>query len=141
LEHLGRSSGWVFKHTFSCACDGAKQTWLPENFPQAPLICVNICELHAGWALNIVVGDESNVPDVDLFVAGFVRKSVSTDKTLAPKYGLRIDERAGKTGETFRGVGGLHEALPPEAGHLGERGRPAQETAVAHADPVCAHGF
>ena len=26
VEHLGRSSGWVFKHTFGCECDGAKQT-------------------------------------------------------------------------------------------------------------------
>ena len=34
LEHIGRSSGWVFKHTFSCECDGANQTWLQENFPR-----------------------------------------------------------------------------------------------------------
>ena len=26
LEHLGRSSGWVFMHTFSCECDGTKKT-------------------------------------------------------------------------------------------------------------------
>ena len=36
LEHLGRSSGWVFKRTFSCECDGAKQAWLQENFPEVP---------------------------------------------------------------------------------------------------------
>ena len=36
LEHLGRSSGLVFKHTFSCECDGAKQTWLQESFPEVP---------------------------------------------------------------------------------------------------------
>ena len=81
LEHLGRSSGWVFKHTFSCECDGAKQTWLQENFPEVPLIFEDICELHTGRALNILTGDESDVPDVDLFVAGFVCKSVSTENT------------------------------------------------------------
>ena len=32
LEHLGRSSGWTFKHMFSCECDEAKQTWLQESF-------------------------------------------------------------------------------------------------------------
>ena len=81
LEHLGRSSGWVFKHTFSCECDGAKQAWLQENFPEVPLIFEGICEWHSGRALNILIGEESDVPDVDLLVAGFVRKSVSTENT------------------------------------------------------------
>ena len=81
LAHLGRSSGWVFKHTFSCECDGAKRAGLQENFPEVPLIFADICELHAGRALNILTGKESDVPDVDLFVAGFVCKSVSTENT------------------------------------------------------------
>ena len=81
LEHLGRSSGWVFKHTFSCECDGAKQAWLQEHFPEVPLIFEDIRELHTGRALNILTGEESDVPDVDLFVAGFVCKSVSTENT------------------------------------------------------------
>ena len=82
LEHLGgRSSGWVFKHTASCECDAAKQAWLQENFPEVPLIFEDICELHTGRALNILTGDESDVPDVDLFVAGFVCKSVYTENT------------------------------------------------------------
>ena len=39
LEHLGRSSGWHFEHTFSCERDDAKQTWLQDNFLQlAPLL-------------------------------------------------------------------------------------------------------
>ncbi len=42
VEHLGRSSGWVFKHTFSCECDGAKQAWLQEKFPDVPLIFEDI---------------------------------------------------------------------------------------------------
>ena len=57
------------RHTFSCECDGANQTWLQENFPEVPLIFVDICELHTGRALNILIGEESNVQDVDLSVA------------------------------------------------------------------------
>ena len=68
-------------HTFSCECDGAKQTWLQENFPEVPLIFEDICELHTGRASHILTGDESDAPDVDLFVAGFVCKSVSTENT------------------------------------------------------------
>ena len=41
----------------------------------------DICVLHTGRALNILIGDESDVPDVDLFVAGFVCKSVCTENT------------------------------------------------------------
>ncbi len=54
---------------------------MQENFPEVPLIFEDICELHTGRALNILTGEESDVPDVDLFVAGFVRKSVSTENT------------------------------------------------------------
>ena len=65
VEHLGRSSGWVFKRTFSCECDGAKQAWLQDNFPEVPLIFEDIYELHTGRALNIFTGEESNAQDVD----------------------------------------------------------------------------
>ena len=75
VEHLGRSSDWVFKHTFRCECDGAKQTWLQENFSEVPLIFADICALHTGRALNVVTGEETDVPVVDVFVAGFVCKS------------------------------------------------------------------
>ncbi len=69
LEHLGRSSGWVFKHTLSCECDGAKQAWLQEKCPEVPLIFEDIYELHTGRALNILTGEESNVQDMDLSAA------------------------------------------------------------------------
>ena len=81
LEHLGRCSSWVFKRTFSCECDGAKQAWLQENFAEVPLIFEDICELHTGRALNVLTGEESDAPDVDFFVAGLVWKSVSTEST------------------------------------------------------------
>ena len=56
---------------------GCRRTY----FPEVPLIFEDICELHTGRALNILTGEEIDVPDVDLFVAGFVRKSVSTENT------------------------------------------------------------
>ena len=43
------------------------------------MIFEDICELHTGRALNILTGEESDVPDVDLSVAGFVCKSVCTE--------------------------------------------------------------
>ena len=66
LEHLGRSSGWDFERTFSCECDDAKQTWLQENFPQMSLIFTDICDVQPGRAFNVITGEESNVPAVDL---------------------------------------------------------------------------
>ena len=41
---------------------------MQENFPEVPLIFEDIDELHTGRALNILTGEESDVPDVDLFV-------------------------------------------------------------------------
>ena len=79
LEHLGRCSGWAFTHAFSCERDEAKQAWVQENFPDAPLIFPDICQLHTGRALNIVTREVCDIPAVDVFVAGFVCKSVSTE--------------------------------------------------------------
>ena len=59
---------------------------MQANFPEVPLIFEDICELHTGRALNILTGEESDVPDVDLFVAGFVCKSVSTENTQRQAY-------------------------------------------------------
>ena len=44
---------------------------MQEKFPEVPLIFEDIYEAHTGRALNIFTGEESDVPDVDLFVAGF----------------------------------------------------------------------
>ena len=100
LEHLGRSSGWHFEHTFSCERDDAKQTWLQENFPQLALIFDDICDLQSGRAFNVVAHEETDVPAVDVFVAGFVCKSVSTENTQRGDYGECIDDGTGQTGET-----------------------------------------
>lgn len=104
LEQLGRSSGWAFTHAFSCERDEAKQAWVQENFPEVPLIFPDICELHTGRALNIVTREVCDIPAVDVFVAGFVCKSVSTENLYRGSYGQCIADACGPTGETFEGV-------------------------------------
>ena len=47
-----------------------------KNFPSLPLLFQNVCELHTGRAFDAMVGEVIYVPVVDLFVAGFVCKSV-----------------------------------------------------------------
>ena len=114
LEHLGRSSGWHFEHTFSCERDDAKQTWLQENFPQLALIFDDICDLQSGRAFNVVAHEETDVPVVDVFVAGFVCKSVSTENTQRGDYVECIDDGTGQTGETFQGVLGYARRFRPK---------------------------
>ena len=114
LEHLGRSSGWHFEHTFSCERDDAKQTWLQENFPQLALIFDDICDLQSGRAFNVVAHEEADVPVVDVFVAGFVCKSVSTENIPRGDYGKCIDDGAGQTGESFQGVLGYARRFRPK---------------------------
>jgi len=114
LEHLGRSCGWTFTHAFSCECDEAKQAWVQENFPEAPLIFPDICELHTGRALNIVTHEVCDAPAVDVFVAGFVCKSVSTENLYRGSYGQCVADARGPTGETFEGVLGYARRFRPK---------------------------
>ena len=114
LEHLGRCSGWAFTHAFSCERDEAKQAWLRESFPDAPLIFPDICELHTGRALNIVTREVCDIPAVDVFVAGFVCKSVSTENAKRGSYGQCIADARGQTGETFEGVLGYVRRFRPK---------------------------
>ena len=81
LEQIGRSSGWAFTHTFSCELDTDKQAWVRENCPNVPFIFPDICELHTGRCVDVISGVEVDVPPVDIFIAGFVCKSVSSENT------------------------------------------------------------
>ena len=114
LEHLGRSSGWAFTHAFSCERDEAKQAWVQENFPDAPPIFPDICELHTGRALNVVTREVCDIPAVDVFVAGFVCKSVSTENAKRGSYSQCIADARGQTGETFEGVLGYVRGFRPK---------------------------
>ena len=68
------------------------------------LIFDHIFDLQSGRAFNVVAHEETDVPVVDVFVAGFVCKSVSTENTQRGDYGECIDDGTGQTGETFQGV-------------------------------------
>ena len=114
LEHLGRSSGWAFTHAFSCERDEAKQAWVQENFPDAPPIFPDICELHTGRALNVVTREVCDIPAVDVFVAGFVCKSVSTENAKRGSYSQCIADARGQTGENFEGVLGYVRRFRPK---------------------------
>ena len=75
-----------------------------ENFPEVPRLFPDICELHTGRALNAVTNEVSDVPGVDVFAAGFVCKSVSTENTQRGTHSQCIADGSGQTGETFKGV-------------------------------------
>ena len=64
----------------------------------------DICALHTGRACNAVTREVNAVPAVDVFVAGFVCKSVSTANAHRGEHGECITEGSGQTGETFSGV-------------------------------------
>ena len=104
LEQIGRSSGWEFTHTFSCELDTDKQAWVRENCPNVPFIFPDICELHTGRCVDVISGVEVDVPPVDIFIAGFVCKSVSSENTQRGTHAACIAEGTGKTGTTFDGL-------------------------------------
>ena len=114
MEHIGRSCGWEFTHTFSCESDPEKQAWLREHFPHLPLIFSDICQLHTGRCLNVVTGLEADVPAVDIFIAGFVCKSVSSENNQRDTHGTCIAAGTGKTGSTFDGLRRFVEKVRPK---------------------------
>ena len=113
LEHIGRSSGWTFTHEFSCECHPVKQAWVRENFPELPIIFSDICALHTGRAVNTITGEQLAVPAVDLFVTGFVCKSVSTENVQREQHASCITDGSGKTGATFEGLRQYVEGCRP----------------------------
>jgi len=78
------------------------------------MIFPDICELHTGRALSIVTHEVCDVPAVDVFVAGFVCKSVSTENLYRGSRGQCIADARGPTGETFEGVLGYVRRFRPK---------------------------
>ena len=104
LARLQVATGWEFEHTFSCEFSETKRRWLTDNFPGVQHIFVDVTELHKGIALDAVSGRPVPVPPVDLFIAGFVCKSVSAENAQRAEFADCIARSSGLTGETFRGV-------------------------------------
>jgi len=108
LDNLAKAlAGKLFvEHTFSCEFCPKKQGWIKDNFPSLKFLFGDVNELSAesGKAFNHITGEQDIVPAVDIIIAGFVCKSVSTENNQRQKYANCIREGIGKTGETFDGV-------------------------------------
>lgn len=108
LDNLAKAlAGKLFvEHTFSCEFDKKKQGWIKDNFPSLKYLFADVNELSGadGKAFNYITGEKDAVPAVDIMIAGFVCKSVSTENNQRQKYANCIREGIGKTGETFEGV-------------------------------------
>ena len=85
-----------------------------ENFPRGPLIFPDICQLHTGRCINVVTGLEADVPVVDIFIAGFVCTSVSSENNQRGTHGACIAHGTGKTGSTFEGLRRFAEKTRPK---------------------------
>ena len=104
LERLGRPCGYSFMHLFSCENDPDKQAWVREHWPGLPQLFSDICQLHTGRCLNVLAGLEEDVPAVDIFIAGFVCKSLSSENNQRAAHADCISAGTGKTGSTFEGL-------------------------------------
>ena len=70
-------------------------------------------ELNGTEAMNYVTNQNVMIPAVDIIIAGFVCKSVSTENNERDKYKNCINEACGTTGETFDGVLGYVNKYKP----------------------------
>ncbi len=91
-------------HVFSCESDKAKQRFIRENFPQLRMLFDDVTELGNGRATNVLTETQEEVPRCDIFVAGFVCKSVSMENPNRDDFAGCVTAGVGKTGETWMGV-------------------------------------
>jgi len=105
--------GLNIEHTFSCEYNPAKQEWIKANFPNLQYLFGDINELKTGLAFNYVTDEKVRVPEVDIVIAGFVCKSVSTENNAREQFANCIQEACGQTGETFNGVIGYVRKYKP----------------------------
>lgn len=97
--YLGPSHG-----NASCEFSEKKQEWIMQNFPELEFLFKDIKTLKDKEAVNEVDGLRSRVAAADVFITGFVCKSVSTENNNRHTYSNCIEEASGETGETFSGM-------------------------------------
>lgn len=97
-KHMGLET------SFSCEFDELKRTWILENFPETQRLFCDIKTLKRHEVLNVVTGRKERVPSADIFITGFVCKSVSSENNERKTYKNCIQEGRGETGETFSGM-------------------------------------
>ena len=93
------------RHCFSCELDPQKRTFITDHFPDLEALYEDVNTLGDALTINLLTGEKEKPREVDLFVAGFVCKSVSTENTERKQHGQCIAQQTGQTGETFRGLG------------------------------------
>ena len=110
LRHLAaairQETGRCFdvNHVFSCEKDPKKQEFIRANFPELTAVFDDVTKLSDGVAHNVVSGSADQVPLCDIFVAGFVCKSVSAENPNRQEFGQCVSDATGITGETWQGV-------------------------------------
>mmetsp|Transcript_20109 Transcript_20109/g.45100 ORF Transcript_20109/g.45100 Transcript_20109/m.45100 type:complete len:434 (-) Transcript_20109:266-1567(-) len=105
IEHLGKKIGLTVEHVFSCEWAPKKQEWIRRNFEGLKYLFSDVKEVGFNEnATDVLTGKQVKVPTVDLIIAGFVCKSVSTENNERDKYASCIDLATGQTGETFSGT-------------------------------------
>ena len=67
------------EHSFSCEYAPRKQAWIRENFPNLEILFKDVTELKKNKVVNVLTKELVEVPKVDILIAGFVCKSVSTE--------------------------------------------------------------
>ena len=93
-------------HVFSCEADPPKQAWIKGMCCPHHLFS-DIRELGQNYATDVVNNDDNEqswVPDVFLFIAGFSCKSVSSLNLSRSQYQQSCAMEEGETGITFGGV-------------------------------------
>eukprot|EP00435_Cladocopium_sp_Y103_P009086 s1569_g2.t1 len=76
-----------------CEVHALKRAWILENFPATERLFCDIKSLKDDKVFNVVTGLEERVPSTDIFVAGFVCKSVSTENNQRKSYKKCIEAR------------------------------------------------
>ena len=105
--------GLQIEHTFSCEYHKGKREWIRDNFPRLPALFGDIGELGTGRAFDYITGQARPVPAVDIFVTGFVCKSISSQNNSRGQFANCIREASGLTGVTFQGTLNYVKAFRP----------------------------
>ena len=77
--------------------------FIKANFPNLGALFADVNEL-AGAPVDLLTNKAMEAPSVDLFLAGFVCKSISTENVERTRYATCILDGSGSTGSTFEGV-------------------------------------
>jgi len=87
IERLGKMIGLKVEHIFSCEFAPKKQEWIRRNFEGLKYLFTDVKEVgFQEYAMDVLSKKMVKVPTVDLIIAGFVCKSVSTENNEREKY-------------------------------------------------------